>query len=71
MVKIPQKNESTSTGQTFPGVVCKNPHCLNGIPLGGNVSGLPADFEITCPRCGQTKTYQKAEIQTLVAHTKH
>jgi hypothetical protein len=71
MVKIPQKDESVSSGQTFPGVVCKNESCQNAIPFGGNIDSLPSLFEVKCPKCKQTKTYQKGEIQTLLAHKLH
>src|SRR5271166_3910251 len=71
MVKIPSKNESVSSGQIIPGVVCKNPTCQNPIAFGGDTTTLPPQFEATCPRCCQTNSYRLDEIQTLQVHKKH
>jgi hypothetical protein len=68
-MKVPTERITATPGRTYPGVVCKG--CSTGIAMGGNVAGLPDSFDLTCPRCGRTETYQKGEIQTLEAHRRH
>jgi predicted RNA-binding Zn-ribbon protein involved in translation (DUF1610 family) len=58
----PTKKIGTVYGAEIPSLQC--PDCGFGIGLGGDLDGLPAIFEATCPTCGKTETYRKREIQS-------
>jgi len=64
MVRLPKKVENLC-GAEMPSLQC--PDCGFGIGMGGDLDGLPAIFEATCPTCRSTETYRKAEIQGLTA----
>jgi hypothetical protein len=66
MPKLPTKTQK-ALGPDYRGLQCKNPHCRMGMALGGDLEDLPSSFEATCPVCHETRTYQKDEIQSLVA----
>jgi hypothetical protein len=63
-MKVTPKSAEPPYGESVPGIVC--PNCQTGMGLGGDVDGLPPSFEATCVNCGQTRIYQKAEIQSLL-----
>ena len=53
---------------TSPGVLCSS--CGVGLVLDGNLNEIPHSLDVTCPMCGETKTYQRKDIQIFEAITK-
>jgi len=70
MAKLPTKEILIWPGKESLGLICQN--CQAGIPLiGDDPKTLPQSFEVTCPVCVETRTYQSAAIQTLQAVRQH
>lgn len=57
------------TGDKLPGVECRK--CRSLLAIRSALALLPDEFLGSCPECGHTAVYQKSEIETLVACTKH
>jgi ribosomal protein S27E len=48
-----------------PGVQCGN--CGVGLVLEGDLNAIRFSFEVTCPMCGETRTYQHIQVHTFDA----
>ena len=45
------------------GVVCA--HCRAGLVLDCDIGSVSKAFEVTCPMCGETRSYQEADVKVF------